>query len=204
MPHPLQTALSFLFFLSSAWLSGCTNQEEARIPWQTIQGRDRTLTRPLYRVRAPLEWIRVDPSIDVDLSDTTLPITTFYLNEASPPIRITLHTFPYTDPKGRIPPQAQVARWKQQAEGSSTISSVAHGGFHGLFFESNQFLAWSMKIGEPYEQLFERLNSTAFTQALRADYTIKAVGSPHLLEQYRDELIAFARSFEWIEEMPHP
>lgn len=204
LTHSLQTALSFALCLSSGWLIGCTPQDEVRIPWQTIQGRDRTLTRPLYRVRVPLDWVRVDPASEVDLSDTTLPIATFYLNEATPPIRITLHTFPYNSIKERIPPQAQVTRWKQQAGNPHTITSVAHGGFHGLFFESADCLAWSMKIGDPYEQLFQRLTSNSFTRALHADYTIKAVGSPHLIEEHRDALIAFARSFEWIEEMPHP
>lgn len=198
MPHP-----TFFLLLCSFWLFSCSTQKEARIPWQTIQGRDRSVTRPLYRARAPLDWGRADPSDQDNLSDTTLPIATFYIHEETP-IRVTVHNFPYTDKKERIPPQAQVARWKRQQKATS-ITPVAHGGFYGLFFESDEALAWSMKIGEPYEQLFEtRLTATPFTRALRADYTIKATGNKETLEKHRDALIAFARSFEWVEEMPQP
>lgn len=203
-----QRIVFFLWLLSACFLPSCSTQKEARIPWQTIQGRDRTVTRPLYRVRAPLDWVRTDPTDQEGLSDTTLPIATFYIQEGAEPIRITIHNFPYTDNKQRIPPEAQVARWKRQQKNTSatsTITPVSHGGFHGLFFEGDQVLAWSMKIGDPYEQLFQsRLTQTPFTRALRADYTIKAVGQKDLLEIHRDALIAFARSFEWIEEMPRP
>lgn len=189
---------------------GCTSQKETRLPWQTIQGRDRTVARALYRVRAPLEWVRVDPAPEVNLSDTTEPLVTFYIpdHETNSSIRITLHTFPYTDVTRRIPPEAQAARWKRQQQHPaypSTLTPCAHGGFHGLCFKGDGVLAWSMQLGEPCEQFFA-LNppSTAFTRALRADYTLKAVGSAISLEQHFEELCAFARSFEWIEEMPRP
>lgn len=209
MLRPVQSIACLLLCLLPFWLPvSCTPQKETRIPWQSIQGRDRTVTRPLYRVRAPLEWVRVDPLDEVDLSDTTLPISTFYLHDAASSIRITLHTFPYTRATERIPPEAQVARWQRQHTNPSypvTVTPMAHGGFQGLCFEGEGVLAWSMKVGDPYEQYFtSHPPKNPFTRALRADYTIKAVGSPESIETHHEELCAFARSFEWIEEMPHP
>ena len=204
----------FFYLFIALLLAGCSTQQETRPPWQTIQGRDRTVTQPLYRVRAPLDWVRENPADDADLSDTTLPIVTFYIRDVDPdsPIRVTLHTFPYTQPEARIPPEAQVARWQRQTRFSGasdkiktfSVTPVSHGGFHGLFFETESVMAWSMKIGDPYEQLFQAyIPSTPYTRALRADYTIKATLPPEGMK-HRDALIAFARSFEWIEEMPQP
>ena len=39
-------------------------------------------------------------------------------------------------------------------------------------------------------------------QQKRADYTIKAVGLPALINQYRQEIIQFADSFELKDELP--
>lgn len=185
-------------------LTGCSAEQKTPIPWLELNGRDRSVTRPLYRMRVPLDYRRVDPDQNADLSDTTLPIATFYVDEDA--LRVTIHTFPYTDPKTRIPPQQQVARWQRQyPQEKALITPLAHGGFHGLFFESSSALGWSMKIADPYEEMLAtHLTSTAFTRALRADYTIKAVGSAEALSKHKETLQACARSFEWIEEMPCP
>lgn len=184
--------------------------------WQQFAGRDdgTSLARPLlYRAKVPLTWQRQDPASTESIADTTKAICTFYIPEGEQTIRLTLHTFPIGESYPRIPPQAQIARWKTQFDEldalTTTVQSEAHGGFSGLFFEgqgliqgqATKVLGWSMQLAIGYER---QLNLEKYTldRTKKADYTIKAQGPIELINKHRTEIVTFAQSFELIDELP--
>jgi hypothetical protein len=177
-------------------LVGCQDASQQRLPFQTIHGRGDT---PIYQISVPASWERQSISTDT-LKDTTQPIAAFLVANH---IRITIHNFP----EQKIPPIAQVQRWKKQflplyAE-TQSVTPVAWGGFHGLFLEGagliqgqeTTILAWAMQIGREHEQMLDNQESSA-------DYTIKVVGPTSLINPYRQEIIEAAESFALIEEIP--
>lgn len=203
-------------------LVGCSSSETSRMSFTRIDinGRDDPLfplTRhPIYRARLPKGWITHSPSPSVSLVDTTVPLCEIFIRENGAEIRITIHNFPTDAMEERTPVQAQIQRWKRQFDtivpSSLALTPQAFSGFSGTLLEligtikgeSKALLGWSMQIApEHYRSL-----SYAFTAAqwlyqkqMRADFTIKAVGDPNLMQQYREEIIAFARSFELIHEI---
>ena len=198
--------------------------EDLASSWQQIDGRDdqsktgHIVRRPVYRARVPKDWVREDPSPGVSNEDSKLPICTFVIDDDDEQIRITIHNFPTDSFDQRIPAQAQVARWKRQLgaldEGPSLLTPVAHGGFSGLYLQvtgerdgqPTRFLAWSMLLDPEHYRVLVALEGAdeelRFFRQMRADYTIKAVGSPDLVEQHREAIESFARSFELIEAIP--
>lgn len=208
------------FFLLLFALCGCqeSSVDVTERSWQTIHARDNgfTLDRiALYRAQVPTAWLRKDPLTDESIADTKKPLCEFLIGEENPSIRLTIHTFPISTSDNQIPPQAQIARWRNQFEQlnplDTRLTAESHGGFSGLFFEGRgaihgenvQMLGWSMKLASEYvRKLALELRPTDHLK--RADYTIKAVGNPREMEKHRDEIIAFAHSFELIEELPHP
>lgn len=100
---------------------------------------------------------------------------------------LTLHTFPYATLEQRIPPEAQIERWKRQT-GECDTSFFANGGFGGIRLESEDMIAYAMQLSP----LLFRNCSTE----LKADYTLKFMGS---VEKHRKDIDAFAESFEWIQ-----
>lgn len=210
---------SFLCNASLIILISCTPiQPPTPSNQQFFQGRDnrQSLERPLlYHALVPSHWIRQDPLETESIADTTKAICEFYIHVDDESIRLTIHTFPIRQENMRIPPLAQIARWKGQFEELDLIATQtlpdAHGGFSGLFFEGQGILqgnaikvmGWSMQLASVYErQLNQGKNSLDFNK--RADYTIKASGPPHLMNKHRLEILAFARSFELIDELPAP
>jgi hypothetical protein len=186
--------------------------------WQYFAGRDNdpSLERPLfYRAQVPSHWIRQDPLAADSIADTTKSICEFFIREQEKFIRLTIHTFPILQENMRITPQAQVARWKGQFEELDLVATHtlpgAHGGFSGLFFEGEGILqgnptkvmGWSMQLASIYQQQLNQ-GKQVLDNRKRADYTIKASGPIHLVDKYRQELIAFANSFELIDELPSP
>lgn len=183
--------------------------------WQTFFGRDTgNLERlPIYRGKAPQHWKRIDSEESV--VDTMKPICEFHIESIEgDPIKITLHNFPTSTIEERIPPAAQVHRWKQQLEILSpldiSISPLSRGGFTGLFFEAKTspkgVLAWSMQLAEEHYRhqnaLSKRSNNGDYYKQMSADYTIKAVGPNNLLQENRSDILNFAASFELIEAIP--
>lgn len=183
-----------------------------------FKGRDngQALERPLiYRACVPSHWIRQDPLETESIADTTKHICEFYIRENKEFIRITIHTFPIIKEMMRIPPQAQVNRWKEQFEELDLVATqttpYAHGGFSGLFFKGRgilqgntiEVLGWSMQLASVYDRQLSQ-GRKPLDGNKRADYTIKASGSPHLMVKYRSEILAFAHSFELIDELPSP
>jgi hypothetical protein len=208
-------ATLFLFVLTAC------NQDTSPLPasnWQLIAGRDegQAAERPLlYRACVPSNWIRQDPSTSASIADTTKSICEFYIQEEGQNIRLTIHTFPIIQGHMRIPPQAQIARWKKQFEELDPLAShilpESHGGFSGLYFEGQGILqgsptkvmGWSMQLASGYERQLSQ-GQQPLDRLKRADYTIKASGPPVLMDTHRAAIMAFARSFELIDELPSP
>lgn len=192
----------YIFFLFL--LVGCSPAADQTTPkkWQKIKNREGIDT---YRVNIPLSLIIKDITMD-SRHDTTIPIFELYVIEGDDSIRITIHDFPFLEKSDRIPPQAQVARWKKQLQHldplTMQIRQYSHGGFIGLIFEGIgtfeekevRMLAWTMQLAPEYS----RKNLSKF----QADYTIKMVGSPLIMEKHMNALVAFGNSFELIEELP--
>ncbi len=200
-------------------LIGCQSTPPNPIPhWQQFAGRDDgiSLARPLlYRANVPFTWQRQDPNSTESITDTTKAICTFYIPQGEQTIRLTIHTFPIGEAYPRIPPQAQIARWKTQFDEldalATRIQPETRGGFSGLFFEGQGFiqgqaskvLGWSMQLAAVYERQLS-LEKHTLDRVKRADYTIKAQGPIELVNQHRAEIVAFAQSFELIDELPIP
>ena len=204
----------FLFTLMA--LTGCTTTSPLPISWQSFTGRDNglSLNRPLlYRACVPAQWIRHDPPLTESIADTMRAICEFYIHDRDQSIRITLHTFPILQETMRIPPHAQIQRWKGQFEELDvlTVNTLpeAQGGFSGLFFEGEgkmqgkemYVMGWSMQLAPLYERQLAQ-GKHPLDQSKRADYTIKASGPPSLMRQYRADILSFAHSFELIDELP--
>jgi hypothetical protein len=201
-----------LIFLSSLAVIGCSSgiDQKSIAAWQQICGRDEGTPQertPIYRVKVDTTWRRVDPEGGSSIADTRLPNCTFLISEGGEEVRITVHTFPSDGLEERIPPQAQVARWKGQFKkiepGSLIVAQRAYGGFAGLYFEAagtlngqeEQVMAWSMQLDMRH---FQALSA----KQERADYTIKVVGPYELVNQHRDQIERFAHSFELIHPIP--
>lgn len=220
--------MQYVLFLICLALYACEQHSPiAQTTLQEICGRNSVdnLARPqTYRAKVPIGWMRNDPSATSSLTDTTQSLCEFIIKgENSSQIRITIHNFPSTQIKDRIPPNAQIARWKRQFTQldptSVSITQQAYAGFSGLLFEGtgrmdsqNQtmtMLGWSMQLApEHYYSLSGLLSRNQspedayVLQQMRADYTIKAVGPQNLIEQHKNEIMAFAHSFELIQELP--
>jgi hypothetical protein len=192
-------------------LTSCqSTNPTSTVQWHSIRGRESSVA--LYRAQVPMHWICQDLSSSARLADTTQPVCELLIIKGKEQIRITMHPFPYTAESVRIPPQAQIARWKNQLESinllKTTVHACSHGGFHGLCLESEgqqqgqpvSILGWSFQLAQFYDQQLDLEND----QPKRADYTIKAVGPSALMQHYRQEIIAFAESFELIDELPSP
>jgi hypothetical protein len=219
-----------LFLLFACLSTSCQDQSKitSNTSFQEIAGRDfgkenqsSYIRNKIYRCHAPPNWHRNDPSQHESIADTTKALCEFVIDEDGEEIHITIHNFPTSKAEERIPPGAQVARWKRQFTDldltTLSVTPQSNGGFAGLLFEGSGILkgetstvmAWGMQLGpEHYSTLNFHMNTSLSLQEqehfrqLLSDYTIKAVGPVALVEKHRDAILAFARSFELIEEIP--
>jgi hypothetical protein len=225
----MQRALSNIFFslLTTLLLlltSCSSNLDEAAsspsISWVTILGRNEkeSLERPpVYHVKVPSHWIHVPPASTESLTDTTKHIDEFFIlsDSGHDKIRITIHNFPSDEIEDRIPPAAQVARWKRQFTHLNPTDEVttpqARGGFEGLFFYGtgtlhnapHAVMGWSMQLAaEHYRTLAHYATTSPLGRQMQSDYTIKVTGAPALIETHRTEIESFAHSFELLHEVP--
>lgn len=205
--------------LSLFSLTSC-NQNPSPLPpasWQLIAARDEGQPNDrhlIYRALVPANWIRHDPPPTESIADTTRSNCEFYIKDNNQTIRLTIHTFPILQ-NSRIPPQAQITRWKGQIEEldplNTHVLAESHGGFSGLYFEgegklqgnATKVMGWSMQLAACYERQLEQ-ERHSLDHCKRADYTIKASGPPDMIDQHRSAILAFARSFELIDELPSP
>lgn len=206
-----------LFILSIFLLTSCNTNPSASPPnREFFTGRDdgQSQDRPLlYRALVPSHWIRQDTSPSESTVDTTKSICEFYIHENDQSIRLTIHTFPIIPGQMRIPPRAQIARWKRQFEElnllATQVNPDSYSGFSGLFFEGEgilngkptKMMGWSMQLASVYERQLSQARKP-LDRCKCADYTIKASGSPEMMNKHRTALLAFARSFELIDELP--
>lgn len=204
--------IHILPFILLIIISACANSEgppDAQdLKIEKISGRDKQGI-PIYRAKAPISWTRKKPLPEDSLEDTTKSLCEFFIQEEAGIIRITIHNFPSIKIEDRVPPASQIARWKRQFANleptSVSVTQQAWGGFAGLLFEgagrindkSEAVMGWSMQLGSEHYR-----NLLGASSQIRADYTIKATGPKELMKKYRKEIVAFARSFELIQEIP--
>lgn len=163
----LFTIMWFAFFLFFNVLSA---REEILV------GRSGT---PLYRIEVPEHWQTI--SI-IPTQDSMLPIAEF----KDGTIKIVIHNFPGM----RIPPAAQVDRWKRQALARYT-EPQSFSGFQGLLYENENTLAWAMEWGAT-----RREDKECFS-----DMTIKVTCPEKAhLEERREAIHQAVKSFELIED----
>lgn len=207
-PQPLLQAkkCAHRVMLALLFLVSCNKCPEKVPPYtfQKFTGREERLSeqmmvrRPVYRAKVPIGWTRLDP--EGLILDTTQPNVTFLIDED---LKLVVHTFPAK----RIPPLAQIERWKGQLSDAQTIVEAAgHGGFAGFFLEAPTVLAWSLQLDfEHYQTLSFLASSPAehehFKQ-MQADFTIKVTGPQKQIAKHRDEILLFESSFELIQEIP--
>ena len=113
----------------------------------------------------------------------------------------------------RIPPQAQLQRWKQQfnpiGPTSVLVTPQSFSGYKGFLLEAEgnmkgepaAVMGWALQIGSDH---YRNLSYTDLPDQMRADITIKAVGEPEAIALHRNAIRRLARSFELIEEVPSP
>ena len=208
-----------IFILILFILTACNKPSSTKLILnrQFIAARDegQSMERPfIYQAFVPINWVRKDPLGSESISDTTKSNCEFYIHDNGETIRITIHTFPILE-NHRIPPQAQISRWKKQFDEmdalESHVNTESHGGFIGLVLEGKgqyqgketKMMGWSMQLASKYEQQLNQ-GKQPLDHFKRADYTIKAIGSPELMDRHRSDLIQFAQSFELIDELPSP
>jgi len=176
-----------------------------------IAGRE--TQEPIYRMKMPDGWEHQQPT--GSLTDTTKALAEFFLRTPTGTIRLTFHNFPYERPEQDIPPVAQVTRWKRQFEhlDPSSTDPKSFSGFIGFSFEGSgklsgenkMMLGWAMQLAPQHVQFLQtprnHVEASRFRQ-MRASITIKAVGPQELMAAHRKAIIAFAESFELIDELP--
>lgn len=194
-------------FLVLLVTSSCQKEDiSPQVAWEEINGRDEGTSlerQPVYRVKVPLSWKRIDPTPLDSIADTRLPLVEYLIS----PIHITIHNFPIDEIEARISPISQVTRWQKQFQEVDTASvrtkPQAFSGFVGIRFEAigiqhekeTMYLAWALQMGDAH--LLELTD-----RQKRGDVTIKVVGPPSAIKSHLSEIEAFARSFELIDEIP--
>jgi len=204
-------------------LIGCTFLDnEQQQAWQEMTGRDEggeSLSREsIYRARIPNDWVRLHLPAEESIVDTIKANCEFEIQEDGEKIRIVVHNFPVANLEDRIPPMAQISRWKRQFDfmdqSSLQIYPYAHGGFAGFSFEGVGtqdgkevcVLGWGLQLDSEHYQVLNTISKNPQEESLyrqmRADYTIKATGTPKMLKKHKNAIQSFARSFELIKEVP--
>ncbi|CUI16415.1 conserved hypothetical protein [Candidatus Protochlamydia naegleriophila] len=222
MPNRLKTALFVMTrTVLLAFLFGCSDgsKQSTEQSWQNINAREEAANEPrspLYRALAPISWICHTPSPSDSLLDTTKSVCEFFIQDGTEKLRLTIHTFPVNEVQPRIPPLAQITRWKTQFEELDplTIQVIpqSQGGFVGLLLEAEglyqgqlqKMLGWSMQLAPEYDRQLQNKSDLLKNRLRRADYTIKIVGPTLLINKHRKALLHFANSFELIDELPTP
>ncbi len=212
--------MSSFFLLFSACSQDLSTSSGTTQPskMEEIKGRNADSQRQaIYRIRVPPGWIRRDPLPEESLADTTKALCEFIIYDGGLMVRIAIHNFPSDTIEQRIPPLAQVSRWQRQLDpiypNLSSITPQAFSGYSGFLFTGvgllqgveTMVLGWAMQLApEHYRALSppQPGDKTASYQQMKGDVTIKAVGPRPLLEKHQMAIMAFARSFELIEEIP--
>lgn len=208
-----------LFTLLLLLFTSCSSSDNLKspIPTQIISGRDDGIppyTRhPIYQAKIPSSWQIIYPQDDESLHNTIKPLCELIINDLDGQIKITIHNFPADTLQQRIPPEAQISRWKKQFSllDPTTLHTnpQSFNGFSGFVFtasgilkdQSQTMLAWIMQIAPEH---FQNLTDSHLPESkqMQSDFTIKAMGPPELMDRYQESIISFAKSFELIKEVP--
>ena len=199
-----------IFFLITLLSCSTTNVEDK---WQNFEGRSEGV--PVYQAKIPQTWHVSLPNSEDYLTDTTLPIFTCIVPCDNEEIRIAIHNFPTQTIEQSIPAHLQIRRWQSQFQSidpaSLNYTPLSIGGFTGYLFEATglinsatmSVLALAMQIiPEHYRTLQSSSTKEKEYKQMRADYTIKATGSPEAIASKREEILIFAESFELIHPIP--
>lgn len=203
-------------FFCFCLLFSCSDDKEVAPDqtYQSILGRDEntSLTRDnLYRIRVPKQWKRLDSPLGESLQDTKKSLCEFFIEEDNEKIKIAIHNFPSRNMDDRIPPMAQISRWKRQFDTIDPVRQLttpqSFSGFVGFLYEGdgtiedkdNTIMGWTMQVGMEHYRI---LSGPDFPIQMRADITIKVTGPRDMISKHRDAIISFSRSFELIEEIP--
>jgi hypothetical protein len=223
-PNFLESLKCFLVILAFFFM-GCSSGDppkDSESFWQEISGRDEGEGKfyrvPVYRAKVFPGWVFHEPDAKESIFDTMKANSEFLIEYPEGTIRIAVHNFPVTNKNDRIPPMAQIARWKRQISEIDQVSLkedlFAHGGFAGTLIEATglidekkiSVIAVAMQLDSEHYQVLSQKSGTEEEQNLyrqqSADYTIKASGPPDIVSKKRKEILKFARSFELIEEIP--
>ena len=179
-----------IFWIFCFLLVGCHEIEHSNTKKETFSGRHKDVA--IYQAEVPFHWERMDNT--GDLSDTKIPICSYKVGENI----LTIHNFPYATIEERIPPEAQINRWKSQIpNGDYDITPLSNGGFGGFRLEASDeergMIAYAMQLTPVIFRSFP-----AAELDLKADYTIKLVGNLESIEKNRKDVEDFALSFEHI------
>ncbi len=201
--------MPLFLFLFLSLLASCQTQPKNPLHTTEIWGRSDTATlstrEPIYRIQIPEGWTVIIPPLESSLTDTTEPLMTLINHD----VKVTFHNFPVAKMDQRIPPQAQITRWKKQfdqlEETSVLLVPFATGGFTGIQFEATgvqkgtliSVKAWTMQLTP---ELFQKLPEKSLQE--KSDWTLKAVGPSEQLELLQEDLQLMARSIELIREVP--
>lgn len=201
---------------------GCgTKKEPPSRQTVLIQGRDEGSDPKarlwVYRASIPADWIYKGPASASSNSDTRLPIGEFLIQDAGEEILIAIHNFPQENSTQRIPPAAQVQRWKGQFTAlehhKSSLLPQSFSGYVGLRFEGTglfkdrrtTMIGWALQLAPEHFLTLsyprDGLDPPLLKQ-MRADVTIKVTGPPQSIEKHKGAIDRFVRTFELIHEIP--
>ncbi len=206
----------FLFFC--ALLTGCSSEAPQPDDNQVdmINGRGHSKIA-IYQITVPRAWVRRDPLPGDPIEDTTQALCEFIINDPEGIIRIAVHNFPTDVAETRIPPAAQVARWKQQLgsykPGERVEGPIAFGGYGGLQFfgtgkkDEQEFrvIAMALQLGNDHFKNLsvpETSTKTLRYRQMRGDVTLKAQGPLSAMEKQREAILKAFLSFGLIDEIP--
>lgn len=208
--------LGFLFQIAVfLTLFSCEKQDSSKADFSEhfIHSRDDGISLqrfPLYSVKVPSYWITNDSSPSISIADTRKPLQEYLIQEAEGTIKISIHNFPTKTLNERIPPNAQIHRWRNQFDSLipslTFIANESHDGFIGLLLEAEgtlnnkptKILGWAMQLAPEYCEQLNDDDMSPYLQQACSDYTIKVVGPPNLIKKYRQDIITFANSFALI------
>ena len=132
-------------------------------------------------------------------------------------IRITVHNFPADSLEKRIPPLAQVTRWKRQLgvidSKSESTKPQSFAGYYGLLLEATglidkervTMMGWALQLAPEHFRALQKATSLGIEQRhrqMRGDITIKAVGPEDFMKKNRQDIFNFAHSFQLIDDIP--
>lgn len=195
-------------------INSCEKSNPEEPSYVFIYDRSKNTTherQALYRIVLPNGWLAKNTTQPV--TDTKFPLIELVYEENGETILLTIHNFPYQNASERIPPQAQINRWKKQFNSLdvAVIKPQAFAGFVGQLFwgegeikgTNAAMYAWAMQLAQEHEKTLAADKCLSQTE-IRSDITLKATGPKTLMNEQQDTIFKLVRSFEYINALPMP